>query len=67
MVLHSNLPGFGRQVQARKFQAPALLALCSVTSEGRAVVLEASLLVERPAQAARTHNPTPIHLSSGLP
>ena len=46
MVLHSNLPGFGRQVQARKFQAPAFPALCSVTSEGWAVVLEASLLAD---------------------
>ena len=29
-------------------------------------LLETLLLVERPAQAATTNNPTPVHLSSGL-
>ena len=34
--------------------------------EGRVVCWKPLPLVERPAQTAKTHNPTPIHLSCGL-
>ena len=45
---------------------PALLSATLTGCERRSVCWEPLLLVERPAQAARTHNPTVIHFSSVL-
>ena len=48
---------------------PALPSPCQpraalIGGEGQAVCWKPSLFVDRPAQAARTDNPTPIHISS---
>ena len=71
----------GADSRNRPLPCPALLLPCcpdallpfaafsAVTvCEGRIVCWKPLLLVERPAQAqaARTHNPTPIHLSGAL-
>ena len=57
--------GGGALASSRK-----LVLLCSAFEQpgarGEVFVGEPLLLVERPAQAARTHNPTVIHLSSVL-
>ena len=57
-ISNSPPPRFARKKASQSLPNP-LKPAC----EGRSVCWKPLLLVERPAQAARTHNPTTIHLS----
>ena len=64
-VLAGDLLSFRKKGSERLSLPGQVIALRATLTgcEGRVVCWKPLLLVERPAPAARTHDPTPIHLS----